>query len=222
VGLPACQCRSRSITVLESPFHSVGLAGTYGIGEAPYTLPQYPASPILPFVLVVIVLIQALGRLFLYRYTMQWRLSVVVCKCLGPARFGRYTRFWKGERCWHNASVLPGKGTKCRLALPALVPSLLIVPRSLSSFARLCPRKWRLISHMGMICDSQNCFLCTPASYREGFRFSRVEAGNWCSFIYADSFLCNVEVSSRGHKDGHVIGISHHRCGAWAASYPCI
>jgi hypothetical protein len=35
--------------MLQSPFHSVGLAGTYGIGEAPYTSPQYPASPILPF-----------------------------------------------------------------------------------------------------------------------------------------------------------------------------
>jgi len=56
--------------MLQSPFHSVGLAGTYGIGEEPYTSPQYPASPILSFILVVVVLIQALGILFLSRYTM--------------------------------------------------------------------------------------------------------------------------------------------------------
>jgi len=49
--------------MLQSPFHSVGLAVTYGIGEAPYTSSPYPASPILPFVLVVVVLIQALGNL---------------------------------------------------------------------------------------------------------------------------------------------------------------
>jgi len=56
--------------MLKSPLHSVGLAGTYGIGEAPYTSPQYVASPILPFVSVAVVLIQTLGRLFLSRYTM--------------------------------------------------------------------------------------------------------------------------------------------------------
>jgi len=56
--------------MLQSPFHSVGLTDTYGIGEALYISPQYAASPILPFVLVVVVLIQALGRLFLSRYAM--------------------------------------------------------------------------------------------------------------------------------------------------------
>jgi len=54
----------------QSPFNSVGLASIYGIGEAPYTSHHYLAPPILPFDLVVVVLMQALGRLFLSRYTM--------------------------------------------------------------------------------------------------------------------------------------------------------
>ena len=59
-------------------------------------------------------------------------MAVVSCVYMfGPARFGRYTRFWTGEKCLHNASVLPGKGPECRLSLPALVPSLLIMLRSL-------------------------------------------------------------------------------------------
>jgi len=33
------------------------------------------------------------------------------------------------------------------------------------------------------------------------------------------SFSIMAKLAARGYKNGHVIGISHHRCGACAASY---
>jgi len=72
-----------------------------------------------------------------------------------------------------------------------------------------------------MLGDPKDGLLYTPASYREGFRFSRVESDARCTFVQVDGFFYNGEVGSRGHKSGHVIGVGHNGSGACAAPYPC-
>ena len=126
------------------------------------------------------------------------------CQLLGyvlkAARFARYTRFWIRGRCWYNTSGLPGKGPENKLSLPALSTSLLHAPRCLSSFAQECPRMCRKNGHRGVVCDTKDSLLCTPASYCKGLRLSLVESGTRCQFEQMDGFFYNDKIGSRGHK----------------------